>query len=72
MGRKPRAVHYQTGTRHNATWWARNGEPVFACGTDMLAIPRITAIPAEVTCGACRRTRAWRDAYRTIRKEESA
>ncbi len=61
----PRAVHYQTGTRHNETWWARNGEPVLACGTDMLAIPRVTPIPDHVTCESCRRTRAWRDAYAT-------
>ena len=53
----PRAVHWQIcGT---------DRYPVIACGTDMLAAPRTAAIPDHVTCGSCRRTRAWRDAYRT-------
>jgi hypothetical protein len=60
---RPRAVHYQAG-KH----W--DGYPVIACGLDMLAIPRVTAIPDHVTCGSCRRTRAWRDAYATTGRTE--
>ncbi len=51
----PRAVHWQAG-RHP------DGYPVIACGTDMLAVPRVAAVPEHVTCESCRRTRAWRDA----------
>ena len=60
---KPRAVHYQVA----ADW---HGCPLWACGTGMLAIPRVTAIPDHVTCESCRRTRAWRDAYRTTGRTE--